>query len=71
MICTTFSRGALVLISGFLRNRLVLSNIICENCNHEYQYEDFATEIIPYSVEYMRGYKWDDQIDEKTDETEI
>ena len=63
--------GALVLISGFLRNRLVLSNIICENCNHEYQYEDFATEIIPYSVEYMRGYKWDDQIDEKTDETEI
>lgn len=51
--------GALVLISGFLRNRLVRSNIICQNCENEYQYEDIATEIIPYSTEYMRGHKRD------------
>ena len=51
--------GALVLISGFLRNRLVRSDITCKNCGSEYQYEDIATEIIPYSVEYMRGHKRD------------
>lgn len=57
--------GAVVFVSGFLRNRNVLNNITCQNCDTEYQFEDIATEIIPYSVEYMRNYKWDDEIDEK------
>lgn len=51
--------GTLVLISGFLRNRSVRSDITCKCCGKKYQYADMATEIIPYSVEYMRGHKKD------------
>lgn len=53
-------------MSGFLRNRNVLNNITCQNCDTEYQFEDIATEIIPYSVEYMRNYKWVMKLMKKT-----
>lgn len=56
--------GALVLVFGFLRNRYVKSNIVCEYCGEEYQYNDVATEIIPYSVEYLRGYHTADELED-------
>ena len=56
--------GALVLVEGFIRNRKVQSNMTCEYCGTEYQYPSVASELIPYSVEYLRGYYTDEELEE-------
>lgn len=39
--------------SGSIQTRQVKRKMVCESCGAEYDYEDRATEIIPYSVEYL------------------
>lgn len=49
--------GTLLLINGFIRNRKVHNYITCEACGNQYTFKDYATEIIPYSVEYLNNTK--------------
>lgn len=55
-------KGTVVLIDGFIQNRQVKSNITCDCCGNVYQYDDAATEFIPYAVEYMSDYITDEEI---------
>lgn len=45
--------GSLVMVDGFMRNRRVKSDMICENCGEKYTYDNIVTEIIPFGVEYL------------------
>lgn len=47
--------GATVYINGGIQTREVARTTICENCGEEYTWKDTASEIIPYSVEYLEG----------------
>lgn len=49
--------GTLVLLYGYIRNRGIKNNMICEKCGIEYQFKDVATEFVPYSVEYLKNDK--------------
>ena len=35
---------------------------ICSQCGVEYLYDDAATEMIPYAVEYLAGHLTDEEI---------
>lgn len=39
--------------NGSIQTRLIKRKIVCEHCGAEYDYDDKATEIIPYSIEYL------------------
>lgn len=55
--------GSLVMIDGFIRNRRVKNRIeMCQNCGASYTFDDYSTEIIPYSVEYFNNIKTEDEI---------
>lgn len=55
-------KGSLILVDGFIQNRRVKSNMQCQNCGIIYQYEDAATEFVPYSVEFLSDYLTDADI---------
>ena len=49
--------GSVILVDGFIQNRLVESTMRCKNCDENYQYKDAAAEFVPYSVEYIQNFK--------------
>lgn len=55
-------KGSLVFVDAFLRNREVKNNMICGTCGEEYQFQDVAMELIPYSIEYLNHYLTDEDI---------
>ena len=60
-------RGSVVLVRGFIRNRMANSTIRCENemCGEMINYPDVATEFVPYSVEYLRDFETDESLEMK------
>lgn len=46
-------KGSLIGIDGALQTRSVERTTVCDFCKLEYHWEDFATEIVPYSTEYL------------------
>ena len=55
------------MIDGFIRNRKVKNRMECQWCGNNYDFDDFSTEIIPYSVEYLNNIKSDAEL--KLEET--
>ena len=49
-------KNSVVLIDGFIQNRLDPSTMTCKACGKSYQYPDAEAEFVPYSVEYLQGY---------------
>ncbi len=49
-------KGSSVLIEGYLHSRRFKRSSLCETCGQTYEWEDNITEIIPYSVEYLRDF---------------
>lgn len=47
--------GATIYVNGGIQTREVARTTICENCGEEYVWKDTASEIVPYSVEYLEG----------------
>lgn len=45
--------GSSIYINGALQTREVVRTTVCEKCGASYEWKDTATEIIPYSVEYL------------------
>lgn len=47
--------GATIYVSGAIQTREVARTTVCANCGEEYIWKDTASEIVPYSVEYLEG----------------
>lgn len=45
--------GSSIYINGALQTREIMRTTTCESCGAAYEWKDTATEIIPYSVEYL------------------
>lgn len=54
--------GAEILVDGCLQARSVPRRAKCETCGEEYTWKDRAMEIVPYEVEYIRGYMTDEML---------
>ena len=57
--------GSLVLADGFIRMRSVKNKTTCGHCGCDYQFPDVACELIPYNVEYFRGYYTQEEVDQR------
>lgn len=51
-----------VLIDGFIHNVRTRGKLVCEHCGKEFVYKDIGTQFTPYSVEYLSGYKTDEEL---------
>lgn len=47
--------GSSIYVNGGIQTREVARNTTCANCGEQYVWKDTASEIIPYSVEYLEG----------------
>ncbi len=45
--------GSQIYVNGALQTREVKRISVCSSCSHEYEWNDTATEIVPYSIEYF------------------
>ena len=55
-------KNAVILVDGFIRSREIMNNMACSSCEQPYQFRDVAVELVPYSIEYLRGYLTDEDI---------
>ena len=55
----------MVFVDGAIQTREYLKNHQCPTCGETYQYKDTATEIVPYSTEYLTGCKTMEEIEEE------
>ena len=55
--------GAEIYIDGFLQARTVTRKVKCRCCGKLYEFKDHAMEIVPYGIEYLTGYKSNDEIE--------
>lgn len=51
-----------ILIDGFVHNKKVSARMTCENCGCEFSYHNIVTQVTPYSIEYLSGYKTDEML---------
>ena len=49
-------QGSVVMADCFVRMRKIKNNIRCNKCDREYQFLDVASELVPYSVEYLQNF---------------
>lgn len=53
---------SLVMIDSFVHNEHFKNKMVCGNCGQEFTYTDIGTQFTPYAVEYLCGYKTDEDI---------
>lgn len=53
---------SLIMVVGFIHNKTINTKIKCEKCDCEFTNKNIVTQITPYSVEYLTGYKTDEDI---------
>ena len=58
-----------VIIDGFLQARNVTRKTKCSCCEKIYEWKDHAMEIVPYAVEYVSGYKSNEDIEAEFHQT--
>jgi len=58
-------KSSMVFIDGAIQTREYLRKRICPFCGAEHEYRETATEIIPYSTEYLTGCKTMEEIEEE------
>ncbi|MDO4977114.1 MAG: single-stranded DNA-binding protein [Eubacteriales bacterium] len=61
-------QGALIMADCFIRNRSVKMKTMCTNCEHETTYQNVASELVPYSVEYLRGHYTPEEAEKRRQE---
>ncbi len=59
-----------VLVDGALQTREYLKKYSCTSCQQEFERKEFATEVVPYSTEYLDGCKSMDEIQHEMEEEE-
>ena len=58
-------KDGLVFVDGAIQTREYVRKHVCPICGAEYEYRETATEIIPYSTEYLTGCKTMEEIEEE------
>lgn len=58
-------KDGMVFVDGMIQTREYIRKHICPSCEHEFDYRETATEIIPYSTEYLMGCKTMEEIEEE------
>ncbi len=59
------SEGSMVFVDGAIQTRDYIRKHTCSQCGEEYEYLQTATEIVPYSTEYLIGCKTMEEIEEE------
>lgn len=62
--------GSVILADGFIQSRSIMAKMDdppCQACGKTYTYPSTLTEIVPYSVEYLRNYITDEEIAENAE----
>lgn len=54
--------GSLVLLDGIIQARTVYRTTTCSCCGKEYKWQDKTMEIVPYTTEYLTGFRTDEEI---------
>lgn len=52
-----------VLVDGFLQTRSVVKNKKCPCCGNFYKWRDNTCELVPYAVEYLTGFKTEEEVE--------
>lgn len=58
-------KEGLVFVDGALQTREYIRKRTCPLCGNDYEYRETATEIVPYSTEYLTGCKTMEDIEEE------
>lgn len=61
-------KGSTIFVDGFLQVRPFKKELTCSECEKTYEIEDSAVEVVPYSVEYLRDFVEQDEIERQKDE---
>lgn len=56
-------KNGLVFVDGAIQTREYVRKRMCLHCGAEYEYRETATEIVPYSTEYLMGCKTMEEIE--------
>jgi single-stranded DNA-binding protein len=64
----TLRKGSYVFIDGRIQVRQLTRVQECEKCGKTYEWTDSATEIVPYSVEYLRDFYTKEEIEKREKE---
>jgi single-stranded DNA-binding protein len=55
-------KGSYVLIDGMIQSRDIQRKQTCCQCGKEYEFNETAIDIVPYSTEYLRNFRTDEEI---------
>lgn len=55
-------KGSYVLVDGMIQSRDIERQLTCDNCGHEYLYKETVLDIVPYSTEYLRNFRTEEEI---------
>ena len=56
-----------IYINGAIETREITQKFVCEECGQNFEKKGYTTEIVPYSIEYLKNCN----IPEKTEEDEL
>ena len=45
-----------------IQSRDIKRLISCDNCGHEYEYTETVLDMVPYSTEYLRNFRTEEEI---------
>lgn len=65
------SKDSIVFVDGAIQTRDYIRTHNCTACGAEYNYKETATEIVPYSTEYLTGCKTMEEIAEEKKQEEL
>ncbi len=55
-------KKSVILMDGFIHNEWYTAKLVCSACKSEYTKEAVGTQFTPYSIEYLSGYRTDEDI---------
>lgn len=56
------TKKSLILMDGYIHNENIVSRGHCEACDSDYTFKDVGTQFTPYSIEYLSGFKTEEEI---------
>ena len=57
-------KNAFVLVDGLIQTREFPRESVCSHCGYTYKWVDFCTEVVPYSVEYLKDSRTEEEVNE-------
>lgn len=57
--------GSSIYINGAIETREITQRFVCEECGQNYEKKGYSTEIVPYSIEYLKNCDIPEKIEEE------